>query len=180
MLEVVKNVAIFLVAMPVEILYLTMGMCYAKQIKEKKVLFYILLLVSGVLCFLISRWQLWYYIAYLGSAYLIMRKLYKSHISDLFVFLIFFAWIAVTSYTGFMLFHNIVYTYIFQRILMFGIFIFRGKFNKWYKTYRELWNRRDDKRIKSVTLRNISLICINVFIVFMNFLLIFLSNLFPQ
>lgn len=180
MLEVVKNVAIFLVAMPVEILYLVMGMCYAKQIKEKRILFYILLFVSGVICSLTLRWQLWYYVAYIASAYLIMRKLYKSHVLDLFVFSIFFAWIAITSYIGFMLFNNIVYTYIFQRILMFGIFIFRGKFNKWYKTYRELWNRRDDKRIKSVTLRNISLICINIFIVFMNFLLIFLSNLFPQ
>lgn len=180
MLEVVKNVALFLVAMPIEVLFIVMGVCFTNQIKEKRILFFVLLLISATVSMLILRWQLWYYLAFLASGYLIMRALYKSHISDLFVFSIFYAWVAVTSYIGFILFDNIIYTYIFQRILMFSIFIFRGKFNVWYKTYRELWNRRDDKRIKSVTLRNISLIFINIFVVFLNFVLIFLSNLFPQ
>ena len=180
MLEVVKQVAIFLIALPIEILYLVMGMCCAKQIKEKRILFYILLFVSGILCSLISRWQLWYYLAYIASVYLIMRILYKSHISDLFIFLLFFAWIAITSYVSFIIFDSLAMVYIFQRILMFGIFAFKGKFNKWYRTYRELWNRRNDNRIKSVTLRNISLIFLNIFIVFMNFVLIFLNKIFPQ
>ena len=180
MLEVVKNVALFLVAMPVEMFYLMLGMCYTKEIKEKRFLFFVLLLVTSTVSMLIIRWQLWYYIAFIASAYLIMKLLYKSHVSDLFVFLIFFAWLAITSYIGFAVTDSIVIGYIVQRILLFGIFIFRGKFNSWYKTYRELWNRRDDKRIKSITLRNISLIAINVFIAFMNFLLIFLSNIFPQ
>lgn len=180
MLDVVKNVAIFLIALPVEIFYLTMSMCYVKGIKEKRVLFYVLLLITGILYSLIMRWQLWYYLAYIASIFLIMRFLYKSHISDLFVFMIFFAWIAITSYIGFAVSDSIVIGYIVQRILMFGIFIFRGKFKDWYKIYRQLWNRRDDKRIKSITLRNISLIFFNAFIVFMNFLLIFLSKIFPQ
>ena len=109
-----------------------------------------------------------------------MRILYKSHISDLFVFLIFFAWIAITSYLGFAISNSMVIGYIVQRILMFGIFAFKGKFNKWYKTYRELWNRRNDNRIKSITLRNISLIFLNIFIVFMDFLLIILNKIFTQ
>lgn len=180
MLEVAKQVAIFLVAMPVEVLYLVMGMCYAKQIKSKRVVFYILLFISGIVCSLIARWQLWYYLAYITSAYLIMKLLYKSHISDLFVFSIFFAWIALTSYLGFAISSSMVIGYITQRTLMFGIFAFKGKFNKWYKTYRELWNRRSDNRIKSITLRNISLISLNLFIVFMDFFLVFLNKIFPQ
>ena len=180
MLDVVKNIALFLVAMPVEVLFIVMCICYTKQIKEKRVLFFVLLLISATVSMLLLKWQLWYYLGFLASGYLIMRILYKSHISDLFIFLVFFAWNAITSYMGFLIFDNIVYTYIFQRILLFGVLIFRGKFNGWYKNYRELWNRRDDNRIKSVTLRNISLIFINAFIVFLNFLLIFLSKIFPQ
>lgn len=180
MLEVAKQVAIFLIALPIEILYLVLGMCYAKQIKEKRIIFYILLFISGILCSLIARWQLWYYITYIASAYLIMRILYKSHISDLFIFSIFFSWIAVTSYISFIIFDSLPLVYVFQRILMFGTLALRGKFNKWYKTYRELWNRRNDNRIKSVTLRNISLFFLNIFIVFMNFVLIFLNKIFPQ
>lgn len=179
-MEIIIGILVFLISLPVEILYLTMAMSYAKDIKQHRVKFYILLLIAGVLCSLIYRWQLWYYIFYLISVYFIMWRLYKSHISDIFVFLVFFAWIAITSYLGFILFDNIVLTYIFQRILMFGIFVLRGKFNTWYKLYRELWNRRDDERIKSITLRNISLIFLNTFILFMNYLLIFLNNIFPQ
>lgn len=179
-MNIIISTLIFLIALPVEVAFLTMGMCYAKGITKRKFLFYVLLLVSGAICSLIYRWQLWYYIAYIASVYFIMWKLYKSHISDLFVFLVFFSWIAITSYVGFMLFDNMVLIYITQRILMFSIFAFRGKFNKWYKLYRELWNRRDDGRIKSLTLRNISLISLNVFIAFMNFFLIFLNKIFPQ
>lgn len=177
---VIIGILVFLISLPVEILYLTMAMSYAKGIKQHRVKLYVLLLISGVLCSLICRWQLWYYLAYIASAYLIMRILYKSHISDLFVFSIFFAWIAITSYLGFAISNSMVIGYIVQRILMFGIFAFKGKFNKWYKTYRELWNRRNDNRIKSITLRNISLIFLNAFIVFMNFFLIFLNKIFPQ
>ena len=180
MIEVAKQAAIFLVAMPIEILYLVMAMCFTKQIKEKRVIFYVLLFISGILCSLIARWQLWYYLTYIASAYLIMKILYKSHISDLFVFSIFFAWIALTSYLGFAISSSMVIGYIIQRTLMFGIFAFKGKFNKWYKTYRELWNRRSDNRIKSITLRNISLISLNLFIVFMDFFLVFLNKIFPQ
>ena len=180
MLEVAKLVAIFLVAMPIEFLYLVMAMCFTKQIKEKRVIFYVLLFISGILCSLIARWQLWYYLTYIASAYLIMRILYKSHISDLFVFSIFFAWIALTSYLGFAIRSSMVIGYITQTTLMFGIFAFKGKFNKWYKTYRELWNRRSDNRIKSITLRNISLISLNLFIVFMDFFLVFLNKISPQ
>ena len=96
MLEMVKNVALFLVAMPVEVLFIVMGVCFTKQIKEKRILFFVLLLISATVSMLILRWQLWYYLAFLASGYLIMRILYKSHISDLFVFSIFYAWVAVT------------------------------------------------------------------------------------
>ena len=180
MLEVAKQVAIFLIALPLETLYLVLAMTYAKGVKEKRFLFYVLLLASVIICSLIYRWQLWYYIIHLASIYGILRLLYKSHISDMFVFMVFFAWIAITSYLGFAIFDSMVLGYIFQRFTMFGILAFKGKFNKWYKTYRELWNRRNDNRIKSITLRNISLIFLNLFIVFMNFLLVFLNKIFPQ
>ena len=176
MLEVVKNVAIFLVALPVEILFLVLGVCYSKNVKEKRVLFFILSLVSAIICSSIYQWQLWYYIFYIASMYLIMKVLYKSHISDLFIFMIFFAWIAITSFTTHFTVGSGVLGLIVQRIIMFSVFALRGKFNGWYKSYRKLWNRRDDNRIKSITLRNISLIFLNAFIVFMNFFLIFLQQ----
>ena len=176
MLEVVKNVAIFLVAMPVEMFYLSTAVCCAKGIKEKRFLFFLLLLISSTLSMLILEFQLWHYIAFIASGYFIMKILYKSHISDLFVFLIFFAWLAISSYIAFMIAGNGVVGLVVHRVILFSVFALRGKFNGWYKSYRKLWNRRDDNRIKSLTLRNISLIFLNAFIVFMNFFLIFLQQ----
>lgn len=176
MLEVVKNVAMFLVALPVEVLFMVLGMCCFKNLKNKRLLFYFMTLGIAVICALLIKWQLWYYIAYLSFGYIIMRWLYKSHISDLFVFSLLFSWIAITSYFTYSIVGNGIIGMVIQRILMFSVFALRGKFNSWYKCYRELWNRRDDNRIKSITLRNISLIFLNAFIVFMNFFLIFLQN----
>ena len=176
MLEVVKNVAMFLVAMPVEMFYLSAGVCCAKGVKEKRFLFFILLLASSILSMLVIKWHLWYYIVFIASSYLIMKLLYKSHVSDLFVFLVFFAWLAISSYTAVIIAGRGIIGMVVQRIILFSIFALRGKLHGWYKVYRELWNRRDDNRIKSITLRNISLIFLNAFIVFMNFLLIFLQN----
>ena len=156
MLEVVKNVALFLVAMPVEMFYLMLGVCYTKGIKEKRFVFFLLLLASSTLSMLVIKWHLWYYIV--------------------FVFLVFFAWLAISSYTAVIIAGRGIIGMVVQRIILFSIFALRGKLNGWYKIYRELWNRRDDNRIKSITLRNISLIFLNAFIVFMNFLLIFLQN----
>lgn len=179
-MRIVLSILVFLISLPVEVMYLTMAIAYAKDIKRHRLKLYILLLVFGVLCSLICKWQLWYYIFYFVFVYFILRYLYKSHISDIFIFLVFFAWIAITSYISFSLFNNIVLGYIFQRGMMFSIFFLRKNFNSWYKLYRELWNRRNDTRIKSITLRNISLVLLNSFIVFMNYMLIFLNNIFPQ
>ena len=88
MVEILKQIGIFLISMPIEVLFIVMGICYAKNIKEKRVLFYILLLICSVLSMLIIKWQTWYYLAFIASSYLSMRALYKSHISDLFIFMI--------------------------------------------------------------------------------------------
>lgn len=175
-MEIITRILIFLISLPVEMCYLGMAMCFAKKTKKHIVLFPSLLTVVGMLCFFLSKWQLWYYIAFIAMSYIIMRILYKSHISDIFVFLLFFAWLAITSYVvGITIGYGLM-GLIVQRLLLFSIFALREKFNTWYNLYRELWNRRDDGRIKSITLRNISLLFLNTFIVFMNYLLIFLNN----
>ena len=46
----------------------------------------------------------------------------------------------------------------------------REKFNILYEKYRKLWNRNDKEKrfIKSITLRNVSLISVNLFILLLN------------
>ena len=69
---------------------------------------------------------------------------------------------------------NYYYLYVIDRFLLFMPFIFKNKFNVIYKKYCNLWNRNDKEKrpIKSITLRNISLILLNSFIFIANITII--------
>jgi hypothetical protein len=70
--------------------------------------------------------------------------------------------------------------YSLDRIFLFMPFIFKNKFNLLYKKYCRLCNRNDkeDRPIKSITLRNISLIILNIFIFCLNIAIINLIEFF--
>lgn len=178
-MEILKEILIFLIALPVEVLFLVISMCYAKGIKEKRILFYTLVLASSVIFLMVVRYELWGYIAFIASSFFIMRVLYKSNIADLFVFITHFIWITITSFISLIITRNIVISYIIQRILLFGLlFICKNKMSKWYKNYCKLWDYTYENQGKSITLRNISLIIVNIFILFLNFFLKFLSKIY--
>ncbi len=55
----------------------------------------------------------------------------------------------------------------------------RRKLNKWYKKICELWNRNDNvkRKIKSLTLRNITIVVFNCTFVLVNIFLILAKQL---
>ena len=55
----------------------------------------------------------------------------------------------------------------------------RHKLNKWYKKICELWNRNDNvkRKIKSLTLRNITIVVFNCTFVLVNIFLILAKQL---
>ena len=65
---------------------------------------------------------------------------------------------------------NYYLIFIINRVLLYIPFIFYKKFNTIYNSYCKLWNRNklEQRKIKSITLRNISLIAVNTFIVSVN------------
>lgn len=159
-----------------EVLYFTLFLIYTKNIKEKRIKLFLLISIAYFLCMLVQQYNVIYYILLIALVYIIMKILYKNktQIIDVFVFSLSTVYLTLLSYLGFILFNddlsNYYTLYTIARILLFVPFIFKNKFNLLYKKYCKLWNRNDKEKrpIKSITLRNISLIIINIVIFFMN------------
>ena len=160
-------------------------MIYTKNLKEKRIKFFILTSIAYVLCIMISQYKTLYYVLFIFLVYIILKILYKSkaQIIDVFVFSI--SCIYLTILSAILIFFlkddlsNYWFLYTFNRILIFLPFLFRNNFNSIYQKYCKLWNRNDKEKrpIKSITLRNISLIIINVAIFITNVIAIAIINI---
>ena len=167
-----------------EVLYFTLFISYTKNIKEKRVKLFLLISVAYFVCMLIQQYQLIYYIIFVLLIYLILKLLYKkkTQIIDVFIIGLSYLWITLLSIILFVLLKNDLSNYymlyIVDRIFLFLPFLFKSKFNILYKKYCNLWNRNDKEKrpIKSITLRNISLILLNSVLFFLNIVIINIIN----
>lgn len=168
-----------------EVLYFTLFITYTKDIKEKRIKLFLLISISYFLCILVQKLQILFYVLLIVLIYICLKLLYKNktQIIDVFVISIAYLWISILSFILILFvkqdMSNYVFISILDRILLFSIFIFRNKFNKLYKLYCKLWNRNDKeiRPIKSITLRNTSLILLNSFIFFLNIAIINIINI---
>lgn len=161
-----------LLGMLPEVLFVTFFLILTKNIKEKKLKLFSLLMVGYVLLIMICRFQLLFYVLYIAYTYICLKILYKSHIIDVFVCSLAYAYLTVCSLVGFKVTSNYYVGYLIHLIMLYAIFIFKNKFNFLYTNYKKLWNRNDKQKIKSLTLRNISLLIVNIVIVLVNVLLL--------
>lgn len=176
-------ISIFLCLIP-EVLYFTLFITYTKNIKEKRIKLFLLISLAYILCMFIQRYKIFYYILFIVLIYLIMKVLYrkKTQIIDVFVVSIGLIYITLLSYFCYCFLNEDLSNYYFlmliDRIILFLPFIFKKYFNKIYKEYCRLWNRNDNEErpIKSITLRNISLVTINIAIFLMNIYAISVIN----
>ncbi len=162
-----------------EVLYFTLFLIYTKNLKEKKIKLFLLIGIAYFLCMLIQQYNFIFYVLHLFTFYAILKFLYKNKIQliDVFIIVLPCLWLSILSFVLINFtkndLSNYVFIYIIQRLLMFAPFVFRQKFNFYYKKYCNLWNRNDKERrpIKSITLRNISLILLNSVIFFLNIII---------
>lgn len=174
-------ISIFLGMLP-EIIYFTLFLIHTKDLREKKLKLGLLIGLVYVLCITISLYKLLYYVAFIFLVYLVLKLLYKkkAQIIDIFIIMYGSFYLTILSYLVYFAHDMTSYfiCYAINRLLLFVPFIFRKHFNKLYKKYCKYWNRNDkiNRPIKSITLRNISLILINCIIFFMNIVCIYTFN----
>lgn len=167
-----------------EVLFLTLFLIKTKNIKEKRIKLFIIISIFYFLSMLIQQYKTIFYVLFIFLLYLSLKIVYKdrTQIIDLFVASIPFMWISLLSYICFLFLKedlsNYYLLYIIDRIFLYLPLLFGKYLNKVYKIYCKLWNRNDKEHrpIKSITLRNISLLVVNITIFFMNLYVISIIN----
>lgn len=174
-----------LLGMLPEVLYFTLFLKYTKNLQEKTAKLGFLIGIAYILCMFIQRYQEIYYIVFIALTYGILKLLYKNKAQIIDVFIIAVAAIYITLVSAFcfsFVNNNLILYYIMaiiSKICLFVPFIFKRYFNKLYKAYYGLWNRKynETHKIKSITLRNISLIVLNILICVIGFLCLHITNI---
>ena len=161
-------VGLFMGMLP-EVLYFTLSICFVKDIQKNRLKLFSLLAVGYIVLIMICRFQLLFYLGYIVYVYVVLKKLYKSKIIDLFIVSVISAYLTLTSFISFKLIDTYMLAYLVNRLMLFiPIFLLNYKLNDFYNVYYILWDRREGNKIKSITVRNISLVFINMLIVIFN------------
>lgn len=175
--------SIFLGLIP-EVLYFTLFITYTKNIKEKRIKLFLFIALAYILCMFIQRYKIFYYVLFITLIYWIMKLLYKkkTQIIDIFVISLSSLYLTLLSCISLLFINKDLSNYynimIISRIILYLPFILKKYFYKFYKKYYKLWNRNDNEKrpIKSITLRNISLILLNCLIFIINITAINIIN----
>ena len=168
-----------------EVLFFTLFFIYTKKIEEKKFRLFLLIFIAHLILILFNNYKIINYIVFMFFMYFILKILYKkkTQIIDVFIINISYIYVFIISCICFSFVKTNVYMYyimlLVNRLLLFIPFIFKSKFNILYKKYCNLWNRNYEKKqpIKSITLRNISLISLNIFIFLCNMVCLYIFSL---
>lgn len=152
-------------------------MIKGKNIKEKRLLFTCLMIIQYLLLKQFIKFNVGFQLSYVFIAYLDLKILYKNkaQITDIFLFMLAsIILIIVSAIYGLVeiylhINHDILL--ILNRIIIFIILgILKDKINSLYKNFYKLWNRHNNKsKIRSLTLRNISVIIFNLMFYVINF-----------
>lgn len=163
-----------------EAIYFVLFLIFTKKIKEKRILFIILMTLEYLLTINAMPYSVYGRIGYFVMSYITLKILYKekAQITDVFTLAIAsFILMIICIIPSFIFLNNmgnmtIYIMYIcLTRILFFTfLFIFKNKLYKIQFLYKKLWNRNDKtkKKIKSTTFRSLSLVIFNIMFYIIN------------
>lgn len=158
-----------------EALFFSIFVLITKRPKSHfKLAFCLLTIGIFIIAGLLLSFNLWFYIVIPALIYILMKILFKeTEFIDLFLLTIPFLLLAIVGYICFgigkllpeCIYPPVVMTIINRISLIFILSALSTKLNKWYNSYKKLWNRRKGNKIKSITIRNISILFSNAVII---------------
>lgn len=165
-----------------EAIYFTFYLCKMKNLKNKKLLLFVAIGVLIILATMLSNYNLYLYLLLILGIYAVIKLLYKRKVQiiDIFVIDCLYAYLMIVSFVSFYVFKNNVemywYAYVLDRILLFIPTVVAKKLKMLYNLYCKLWNRNERNKLRSISVRNTSLILMNVFIFIINAFLIYINQ----
>jgi len=159
-----------------EAIYFSLFLIYGKRLKNKRLVFIGLMIFQYLVLTTAFQYNIWIHILYTFLTYLNLKIIYnnKAQVTDIFLFasasIILIIVGAICVLTRYIIHGSYIEVLILNRILLFTIlFLIRNKINIIYTRFYKRWNRhKDTTKIKSLTLRNISIIVFNLMFYIIN------------
>lgn len=154
-----------------DVLFFTIFLIFSKNIKEKRIILFILLLLNYLLSKSFLGKTIAFNIFYTFGSIVIIKILYSAKVEFIDIFLFSIASIIITlvsilSYLIYYIAYNLfrvdyMWMYMLDKIILFiPLIMNKNKLKEIYMKYRLFWNRETNPGgIKSLSLRIISLIC---------------------
>lgn len=159
-------------------LYFMLFLTKTKEIKSKRILLTILFYIIITLMVMITRYNLYLYLLIIPLMYGAMKLLYKKKVQiiDVFIIAAGYGYLNIISYLCSLIYRNNMnlywFAYIINNVLLFSILSLEPFFIKWYRWYYRQWNRHPNNRFRSISVRNVSAILLNVFIIILDIIII--------
>lgn len=157
-----------------EAIYCALFMIVCKDIKSKKLLYVLLMIMDYLLLTRVLIFNSWFQLLYIVITFVILKVLYKdkTKIFDIFYMILCYATIIVVSIPCFLLFgKNMVIANLVNKVTLFGsLLLFHNKLKLLDTIYYKHWNRNDKikKRVKTITFRSVNLIIMNIIFIVIN------------
>jgi len=156
-----------------EAIYFALFMIFTKDLKQKRILFIILMVLEYLLFKHFIHFSMYFQIAYTFFTYIILKILYKekAQITDIFTFTIGSVFLIITSAICYLVCKpNTELATVINRIVIFlTLFILNYRLNKIQVMYKKIWNKDKNKtKIKSTTFRSINIIIFNIIFYIIN------------
>lgn len=172
-----------LVQLP-EPIYFSLFLIIGKNIKEKRLLLICIMATQYLLLVRIFPYNVWFQLIYTFISFVDLKILYKekSQVTDIFLFAIasiILVLISLLTYsTAMVTYKNYYISLIINRVLLFGLMFYaKNTINRLYVEFCSLWNRhKKPNTIRSLTIRNISIIIFNLMFWLINLCMIFFLN----
>lgn len=159
-------------------LFFTFFIIFTKKLTSKKILLFFLILIGYIIFLMICRYNLLLYVLFIIHIYLVLKLLYKSEIIDIFVVVSAYIYMIACCVLGALLTPiNYWVGALVNKLLLLTIIFFKEKLHNIYIKFANNWNRHIGAKIKSITIRNISILTLNIMIVVLD-ICIMLSALY--
>lgn len=153
-----------------EAIYFSLFLIFGKKLKEKRILLTAIMIFEYLALKYFISFNVWFQLSYTFLVYITLKVLYKdkAQITDIFLFAsASIVLVIISILCGLMLFKYPQFYFIMliiNRFLIFNFIIcFKNKINTIYNKFMKYWNRKKQpQKIKSLTLRNISIIIFNL------------------
>ena len=157
-----------------EAIFISLFMIFVKNIRTKRLLFTIIMIIEYLLLMSLFAYNWMFHILFMIIVYITLKVLYKdkAQITDVFVFVISYILIIISSFICVVAFNvNMVIASIVNRFLLFiPLLALNYKLNYIQKVYRKYWNRNDKikKKMKSITFRSLNVVVFNLLFTIIN------------